>query len=123
MLNKRFKYLRLIILVVAVFVLGYNYSSLKTLDNQRKDLLEKRDELILKMAHQGDYRCCINPPCTMCFMGSWIWDDGTCKCDDMIAAGEFDKVCPQCQRGVKEGQCASTEQAFCDTENFKEVKE
>jgi hypothetical protein len=62
-------------------------------------------DLIDLQAREGNYRCCIDPPCTMCFMGDWIWDDGTCRCDDMIAQGEDDKVCPQCKGGSEEGTC------------------
>ena len=62
----------------------------------------------------GKYECCIDPPCTMCYMGSWVWNDGTCLCDDMIAKGEFDKVCPQCLRGIEEGYCKSTAKSSCE---------
>ena len=63
---------------------------------------------------EGDYKCCIDPPCTMCFLGHWLWDDGICRCDDMIAKGELDKVCPQCVRGIEEGQCKSTQKENCE---------
>jgi len=43
----------------------------------------------------------------MCYLGDWIWKDGTCDCDEMIKRGEWDKVCPQCQKGIKEGKCQS----------------
>ncbi|UCD02655.1 MAG: hypothetical protein JSV63_02585 [Candidatus Aenigmatarchaeota archaeon] len=60
------------------------------------------------------YSCCIDPPCTMCYMGSWIWDDGICRCDEMIANGEDDKVCPQCVRGLEEGQCKYANKSICE---------
>ncbi|MBN2331205.1 MAG: hypothetical protein JXC85_05320, partial [Candidatus Aenigmarchaeota archaeon] len=47
----------------------------------------------------GNYKCCIDPPCDMCYLGHWIWDDGSCHCDEMMERGEFDKVCPQCVKG------------------------
>ena len=56
----------------------------------------------------GDYNCCIEPACTMCYLGSWIFDEGTCHCDEAIAGGEFDKVCPECRKGIEKGECSST---------------
>ena len=63
---------------------------------------------------KGKYECCIDPPCDMCYLGHWLWDDGSCHCDEMIAKGEFDKVCPQCVKGIELGLCKSTKQATCD---------
>ena len=56
----------------------------------------------------GKYKCCIKPPCTMCYLGDWVWEDGNCDCDGKIAMGEWDKVCPQCKKGIKEGRCKSS---------------
>lgn len=63
---------------------------------------------IEKAKEEGKYNCCINPPCTMCYLGNWIWERGTCQCDEMIKKGQLDKVCPQCLQGMKEGKCKST---------------
>ncbi len=100
--------------IVITIIMVSNYSKVQSFEQQRKSILEKRDELIAQKVKDGEYKCCIEPACTMCFMGNWLWDDGICRCDDMIAAGEFDKVCPQCQRGIEEGQCKSTDQSFCE---------
>ncbi|MBR9678486.1 MAG: hypothetical protein GOU97_04320 [Nanoarchaeota archaeon] len=62
----------------------------------------------------GDYKCCIDPPCTMCYLGNWLWNDGTCHCDEMILKGEFDKVCPQCKKGLEKGLCKSTADSECN---------
>lgn len=85
---------------------------------------EKREEVLSELTlaiedaeAQGKYKCCIDPPCTMCYLGNWIWDDGTCDCDGMIAKGEFDKVCPQCKSGLEEGLCKSTVDEACDPDN------
>ena len=56
----------------------------------------------------GKYKCYIEPPCTMCYLGDWVWEDGNCDCDGKIAMGEWDKVCPQCKKGIKEGRCKSS---------------
>lgn len=68
---------------------------------------------------EGRYKCCIEPACTMCYLGNWIWDDGTCDCDTMIKEGKWDKVCPECKRGIEEGYCKSSLANKCEerTEN------
>lgn len=55
----------------------------------------------------GDYNCCINPSCTMCYLGHWKFEKGTCFCDDAIKEGNFDDVCPECQAGLEKGICNS----------------
>ena len=69
---------------------------------------------------QGTYSCCIDPPCTMCYLGGWIWEDGVCRCDEMIASGQLEKVCPQCQRGLEDGLCKSAggPDIKCETEDI-----
>jgi hypothetical protein len=51
-----------------------------------------------------EYMCCIDPPCTMCSEGKWIWPGGSCLCRDALANGEMDKVCPECLKGIEEGR-------------------
>jgi hypothetical protein len=101
----------LLVIVVAIFV-GAQTS---TFEKKRRRILDGMTELIDEQVEDGNYRCCIEPACTMCFMGNWMWDDGICRCDDMILEGDFDKVCPQCQKGIDEGQCESSE-TVCDFE-------
>ncbi|MDP1538985.1 MAG: hypothetical protein Q8M00_03070 [bacterium] len=74
---------------------------------EREKVLSQLYLAIEKAKAKGKYQCCIEPPCTMCYLGNWIWDDGTCHCDEMIAKGEWNKVCPQCIRGIEEGRCKS----------------
>ncbi|PIU15517.1 hypothetical protein COT20_01610 [bacterium (Candidatus Gribaldobacteria) CG08_land_8_20_14_0_20_39_15] len=64
-------------------------------------LINERDFAIAKAIERGDYRCCINPPCTMCYMEANQWNNftaGTCACDDLIAQGK--DPCPQCKKGL-----------------------
>lgn len=91
-------------------------------ENYKENFGEKRERILgeLQLAiddavQQGKYHCCIEPACTMCYLGNWIWDDGTCNCDEMIAKGEFDKVCPQCKRGIEEGLCKSSDNTSCES--------
>jgi len=72
------------------------------------------EELIDQQVKKGNYRCCIEPACTMCLMGDWLWDDGICRCDDVIVKGENDKVCPQCKKGLEEGKCKYSEEDYCE---------
>jgi hypothetical protein len=80
----------------------------KSFEEKRGEVLAEMDMAIEHATLEGNYKCCIDPPCTMCFLGHWIWGDGTCDCDGMIAAGEWDKVCPECKSGIEEGRCLST---------------
>ena len=85
----------------------------QTYQQKRENVITSMMVAIDQEILAGNYMCCIDPPCTMCFLGHWLWDDGICRCDDMIAKGEFDKVCPQCVRGIEEGQCKSIKEENC----------
>jgi len=92
----------------------YFYSGPQTHD---RDTLLKELELGIKQEiKEGNYRCCIEPACDMCYLGHWKWDDGSCRCDDLIAEGNFDDVCPQCKKGIEEGYCKSTIGTSCPIE-------
>lgn len=76
-------------------------------------IIKERDVAIAKAVENGDYRCCIEPVCTMCFMEANQWNNytpGTCACDDLIAEGK--EACPQCERGDK--NLHSNNGIFCD---------
>jgi len=63
-------------------------------------IISERDYAIAQAIERGDYRCCINPSCTMCYLEANEWNNfipGTCACDDLIAQGK--EPCPQCQKG------------------------
>ena len=62
---------------------------------------------------EGNYKCCIEPDCTMCYLGNWKFEKGTCFCDDAILEGRFDDVCPECKSGIEEGLCTSTREEGC----------
>ena len=82
-------------------------------DTKREILLNQLYKNIEEAKEIGKYKCCIEPPCTMCYLGNWIWEDGSCYCDDMIKKREFDKVCPQCKKGIEGGKCTSTDGGVC----------
>ncbi|MFA4855316.1 MAG: hypothetical protein WC634_01855 [archaeon] len=89
------------------FLQGQQAGRQLTFEERRGNILNELSEAINDAKLEGKYGCCIEPPCTMCYLGEWIWDDGYCRCDEMIAKGEFDKVCPQCKKGLEEGKCVS----------------
>lgn len=101
--------------VIALFALGVAagllsaqaYQQALSPQQKRQRLIEDMQELIDEKSGQGEYACCIEPACDMCYLGHWIWDDGECDCDEMIAKGEYEKVCPQCAKKEGEGQCDS----------------
>jgi len=96
------KYL-IFISILLLLIVGYLFWSyprgLKAVDNL--------DKAIAEAVEKGDYSCCIDPPCRMCFMGEWVFEKGTCDCDQYIGSGEMDKVCPECKHGIEEGECES----------------
>lgn len=66
-------------------------------------IIKERDYAINQAVARGDYRCCINPPCTMCYLEANEWNNftaGTCACDDLIAQSK--EPCPQCKKGLCE---------------------
>lgn len=102
-MTKKFFYFALLsilfsFIAVAVFTSG-QYSPEKTIAMLNK-AIDKAEE-------NGDYKCCIEPACTMCYLGHWKFDVGTCFCDDMIKKGRYEDVCPECNKGAEEGICNS----------------
>ena len=68
---------------------------------RHKRIIEERDYAIDQAVKAGTFKCCIEPPCTMCYMEANQWNNhqaGTCACDDLVAQGE--EPCPQCERGL-----------------------
>ncbi len=71
----------------------------------RDELVQLQNLAIQKAKSEGKYKCCIEPPCTMCFWEGNEWNNnipGTCACDDLIAEGK--EPCPQCARAMEEGR-------------------
>lgn len=99
-----------ILLIVLVLIkMQTNSFGSKSLEEKRSEILSEIGTTLKEATESGKYKCCIEPPCKMCFLGNWLWEDGTCDCDTMIAQGKWDKVCPECKRGIKEGRCSSIE--------------
>ncbi|MFH0874844.1 MAG: hypothetical protein V1859_02815 [archaeon] len=88
-----------------------------TSGDRREKVLSELSLLIKEAESEGKYKCCIEPPCTMCYLGNWLWEDGSCYCDDMIAKGEYDKVCPECKKGLEDGVCKSSVEKPCNLES------
>jgi len=122
MRKKRFIFLFVLLgISIGISVVSV-YLNFHSFEKKRSNVIGNMEMLIEQQVEEGNYRCCIEPACTMCFMGDWLWDDGICRCDDMIANGEDDKVCPQCIKGLEKGICKSTNEEPCDLEggdNFK----
>ena len=109
----------LIVIAVALIFGGYllvdqsdDFGSLDA-EAMHARIIEERDFAIGQAVARGDYHCCINPPCTMCYMDANKWNNftaGTCACDDLIVQGK--EACPQCQRGLSD--IHNEENTFCD---------
>jgi len=86
-------------------------------EEMQKHIVDERNIAIRKAKDEGEYRCCIEPPCTMCYMEGNEWNNhtpGTCACDDLIAEGK--EPCPQCKRGLCSTNTAEDkkEEASCE---------
>jgi len=101
-----FLFIFLIIVVNAIFLINNNKSPEKVIENLY-DAIELAEQ-------KGEYKCCIEPACTMCYLGHWKFDKGTCYCDDAILEGRFDDVCPECVKGIEKGFCSSTVEKGCE---------
>ncbi len=78
--------------------------------SRRQKVINEMNSLIEEKVQSGEYDCCIKPACDMCFLGHWIFEDGICHCDEYIAKGEYDKVCPQCKNKISDlGACESAQ--------------
>lgn len=90
---------------------------LMTVNQMRHHIEEKQYQAIEKAKAQGDYKCCYDPGCTMCFMNENEWNNqqvGHCDCADLIAQGK--QPCPQCIQALKQedsGTC-NVELQDCD---------
>lgn len=97
-------FLFFVFVVLLVGIINF-YPKAQSFETRRANIIADINHAIIQQEEEGNYNCCIEPACTMCFMGDWIWNDGICRCDDMIARGEEEKVCPQCKKGLKNGEC------------------
>lgn len=103
------------LLIIGILILGVGTLVLNLTEWRRQEIpfgklnakekyqriIAERDLAIKEAKEAGDYRCCIDPPCTMCYMEANQWNNfqaGTCACDDLIAKGE--EPCPQCKQGL-----------------------
>ena len=101
-------------LIAVAFLFNLYFPQKETFEQRRSRVLGELSSAIDDAVLEGKYICCIEPPCTMCYLGNWLWEEGSCHCDEMMAEGEFDKVCPQCIRGIEEGRCKSAQGTFCE---------
>ncbi len=79
-------------------------------DEMHQQVISQRDFAIKEAIARGEYNCCIEPACTMCYMEANQWNNqkaGTCDCVDLIIKGE--EPCPQCKR-----ELAKQAEAVCD---------
>ncbi len=108
-INNMFKQIGIFLTVVCITGLSFwvaltwiNYSNPQfnslSPEQMYQTLKINRFYAIAQAQAAGDYKCCIEPPCTMCYDGPTKWNHnqpGKCFCDEFIARGE--DPCPQCE--------------------------
>ncbi len=63
---------------------------------------DKQKAAIYQLVKEGKYRCCIENPCSYCFLNSTPEEDGTiCDCLDEVMNGEH--PCGECMGEILEG--------------------
>lgn len=110
------KYIAILVVVGATFVF-FNLSSITggaVHNDNPEEVITNLFGAIEVAKQNGDYRCCINPACTMCYLGKWKYEKGTCYCDDAIKEGKGEDVCPECKKGLDSGLCSSVEGEDCE---------
>lgn len=114
------KYLNIIILFIVILAISPGYFAGKgyfkgeeAFGMKRSEIMSEIDLALEEAVKSGDYKCCINPPCKMCYLGNWLFEDGKCDCDNKIAQGKIDEVCPECVHGMEEGNCESVTTDTC----------
>ncbi|MFH1522608.1 MAG: hypothetical protein ABIE43_02185 [Patescibacteria group bacterium] len=100
---------------VGYYIINWQATSFEELnsDEMYEEIIKNRNYAIAKAVKAGEYKCCINPPCAMCYMEANQWNNykaGTCACDDLVAQGQ--EACPQCRRGNTE--IDNLDNASCD---------
>ena len=117
-------YLFIFSFIVLSLIISTLFQKEPSFEERREKVISELTLAIKEAEEEGKYKCCIEPACTMCYLGDWIWEDGSCYCDDMIEQGKDDKVCPQCKKGLEQGLCKSIEEEKCNLnngENFKAI--
>lgn len=116
-----------LILLASLFYYGYLpldentvYSSDGNLNPQEiyNQVINIRQKGIDLAKANGDYQCCIDPDCTMCYDSPNVWNyhqAGKCFCDEFIAEGK--DPCPQCRKALnctEQGKHGSEADGYCD---------
>ena len=98
---------KIIFFSVLFLIIGITVTSVMSANKSPKDVVADLHKAIDKAEAEGVYNCCIEPACTMCYLGHWKFDVGTCFCDEAITEGRDADVCPECKKGLEEGVCES----------------
>ena len=109
------KYIIATVAIIAVIIVGVpfvlhktNISDMaiehfyKNMEDARVVVASQQKNIIKNLIKEGKYRCCINNPCSYCFLKSTGSEDGTvCDCLDEIVNGEH--PCGECIGEILEG--------------------
>lgn len=125
-----------LIIIAIIFILGglASYLVFNSLNSGQEEfeklseeemherIIQERDYAIGQAVMAGDYKCCISPPCTMCYMEANEYNNhkaGTCACDELIAQGK--EPCPQCKGGLMKDTGSSCEVSAAACEASKDL--
>ena len=105
------KYLFLFLLILLIATISFTLTMKE--NDAPEEAIKNLYDAIDAAKQKGDYNCCIEPACTMCYLGHWKFEKGTCHCDEAIKDGRNEDVCPECVNGLEKGLCTSTIEEEC----------
>lgn len=104
-MSHKLSFLSVILIVIAVVFSFFLFSAtdipfrMLGADTRYEKIIRERNLSINQAMVTGNYNCCMNPPCEMCYMDANEWNNetaGTCACDDLVSEGK--EPCPQCRK-------------------------
>ncbi|MAF20804.1 MAG: hypothetical protein CMI55_03935 [Parcubacteria group bacterium] len=89
-----------------IFILLIGFSLIifngKTMDEQRQEFVEQKQEIISTLIDQGQYACCLEKPCVYCIEKTPGHGEGaTCHCLQDVVEGRH--PCGECIGEILEG--------------------
>lgn len=68
-----------------------------------EEIKAQKDEMIMALATEGKYRCCLEKPCASCLtLDPWHGEGVECSCLDDLVNGKY--PCGECAGGILAGR-------------------
>lgn len=102
MKNKKHLYIIASIIFIGILINTFFINNMKTMDMKRAEFISLKNEIIGEQLLNGDYRCCLEKPCTYCIEKTPGHGEGAiCDCLSDIINGIH--PCGECIGEILEG--------------------